>query len=121
MMCRAQGCVGKTRTGPNDNNWDMVITHIHPDLFVTTIGGKWCNGITNRAETFVSQARRHADHVRFCDSAVVKAIGAIRFKVVEEAVADVCSEQHETRILLCELRQFRSESISHGKPNSSLA
>ncbi len=76
----------------------MVIAQVHTNLFEAASRDERCDCVSDRTQAAHGQASRHGDHALLCDAAVVEAIGKLRFELVEHAVADVTTEQHDAII-----------------------
>ena len=88
-MSRAQGSVGESGSGSNDHDGNAVIAEINANLFHTAIGDKWCDRVTDGTKATHRQTRGHPDHIRLGHATIVKSVGAFRFILIEETVADV--------------------------------
>src|ERR1041385_6617178 len=90
-----------------------MVTNINSNLLHAAIGDEGRDGVAHRAQAGHRHACRHADHVRLRHAAIEEAVWALRFEIVEEPIADIAAQQHDTLVALREFGDLLCEGVSH--------
>ena len=112
-MSGTKGGIRQAGASPDQNDWNIVIADINPNLLQTAVGEERGDRVADWPHSLGSKSSGHTNHVGFSHTAVEETVRKLRPVFVEQSVSNVAHQQDDSFVVGCQIIDLLGKGVSH--------